>query len=133
MTSELGTKLRTHRQNLGLNIREAAAILQIATGYMSQLENGRVERPGVDVRRRVAEFLGITHLEILVMIGEISADEVATAGKQGVRQYSEGDPRTEIMAAVDAVNWYGREDRVAGVLATLRAYREMDQFYRENV
>ena len=133
VTNGLGAYIRDWRERQGLTLTRAAAEVGVGKGYLSQLETGKIGLPNADVRRRIAEMLGITHVQFLIIAGELREDEVEKAGVTGVRAYSEDDPRAQIIAAVDQVNWYGRPDRVAGLLATLSAYREMDQHYKEIV
>lgn len=52
-----------------------------ATGFKPQTVNtwlkGRVTLPQIDARRRLAKELGMTHVELLVSMGELDASEVS--------------------------------------------------------
>ena len=52
-----------------------------ATGFKPQTVNtwlrGKVTLPQIDARRRLARELGISHVELLVAMGELDEDEVA--------------------------------------------------------
>src|SRR5690349_19346981 len=97
----LAIALRDRRDYLGLNQREAAAQIGIANTYLSQLETGKVGLPSGEVRRRLARFLGISHLDLLLMLGEITADEIAETGQSGVIEPDPKDPRVALRDLLD--------------------------------
>jgi len=131
MTTTLGAALRRQREETGLNIRKAAELLGISITYLSQLETGKVGLPSADVRRRLAQWLGVSHLDVLVMTGEITAEEVTTTGKVGTVTPDPNDARPELHALIDQVNWYGRPDRAGYIRAILEEMRNVDAHYKE--
>ena len=44
-------------------------------------------------RRKIAQALGVTHLDLLVATGEITEDELADSGKSGIVDIDPDDPR----------------------------------------
>lgn len=48
---------------------------------VNAIEHGRVTLPGADKRRKLADALGIRHVDILVAAGELSEDEVPKEGE----------------------------------------------------
>lgn len=96
-----------------------------AAGFTPQTVNtwlkGKVTLPQIDARRRLAKELGISHLELLVIVGELDASEVQEAGAQGVVSDT-GEQR--ILEEFRAIP--GRTDQdVANVEAQIRQYRIM--------
>jgi len=69
--------IRQRREAIGQPQGEVADAAGITRPYMSQLESGKVKTPGADIRRRLAQALGVTHLDLLVAAGELTSDEVA--------------------------------------------------------
>jgi transcriptional regulator with XRE-family HTH domain len=131
MDKTLGQLIREWRERSGLSLAQAAALVGIGRGHLSQFETGKIGLPQTDVRRRLAQVLGITHIDLLIAAGELSAGEVQQAGVVGVPERSPDDPRTPIHALVDQVNWYRRPDRVEAITAMLDAWRSSDERYRE--
>jgi transcriptional regulator with XRE-family HTH domain len=129
MNSSLGQLIREWRERSGLSLAQAAAIVGIGRGHLSQFETGRIGLPQTEVRRRLAQALGITHIDLLIAAGELSVEEVQQAGVVGVAERSPDDPRTPIHALVDQINWYRREDRIAGIMAILQSWRDADRHY----
>src|SRR5690242_8196250 len=133
MGSTLGAEMRRHRESTGLSVRKAAELLGMSTAYLSQLETGKVGLPSADVRRRVAQWLGISHLDVLLLTGEITEDEIQATGKSGIAEPDPKNPAADLCALIQSVNWYGRSDRVQYVRGLIESMIEVDRQYKENV
>lgn len=75
----LGKLVKDGRGRLGLTQMEFAERVGISQAYVSSMERGTVRMPDVDIRRRLAGVLGMTHVELLIGSGELDAEEVSTA------------------------------------------------------
>lgn len=74
--SRLGSLIRNQRMDLNLTQVEVADRVGISQTYLSNLERGRVHLPDVEVRRRLAEALRLSHVDILIAAGELDAHEL---------------------------------------------------------
>ena len=117
---------------MGLSLTAAAAMIGTSRGTLSQIELGSIKLPNPELRRNIARMLGVTHLEILIAAGEITEAELAS-GPTGITESNPDDPRTQIHALVDQVNWYGRPDRVEGITSQLTAWADSDKRYKEEL
>lgn len=79
VTGQLGEVVRTRRQALGMSQTELAERVGVTQTYISNMELQRVQLPNADVRRALAAALRISHLDLLVLIGEIEESEVPGA------------------------------------------------------
>jgi transcriptional regulator with XRE-family HTH domain len=88
------------------------------TGFTKQAVGawlkGKVSLPQLDARRRLARELGISHIDLLVAVGELDASEVAEAGVTGVVGERPVDFVHEV---VDSYSW--DEERAAQVVDLL--------------
>ena len=75
----LGRLVRDKRQELGLTQMEMAERIGISQAYLSSMERGGVRMPDVEIRRRLADVLRMTHLELLMAIDELSPEEAGQA------------------------------------------------------
>jgi transcriptional regulator with XRE-family HTH domain len=130
---DLARMLKEKRAMTGQTQRAVAADLGIANTYLSQLESGKIDTPSPAVRRRLAQYLGVSHLDVLIMCGEIAADEVAESGRGGIREAGPDEPAHELHALIDQVNWYGRPDRVLYLKGLLDSMVAVDQQYKDEV
>lgn len=76
----IGPFVRRRREELGLSQTRLAELVGTSRGYMSQIEAGRTQLPNPSLRRRLAEALGVRHLDLLIAAGELTSDEVPQAG-----------------------------------------------------
>jgi transcriptional regulator with XRE-family HTH domain len=129
----LAKALREKREAAGLSQIAVAQALGIRNTYLSQLESGKINTPSADVRRRLAQWLGVSHLDVLVMTDEIRPEEVAESGKVGVAAANGNDPAHELHALIDQINWYGRPDRVLYLKGLLDSMVAVDRQYKEEV
>ena len=63
--------------------------------------NGKVSLPQADARRRLARELGISHVQLFVLAGELTEEE---AGPPAPPPFSADDPRAAIVAALQTVS-----------------------------
>jgi transcriptional regulator with XRE-family HTH domain len=71
----LGTYVRARRSALGLTQEALAESAGVSQAVVSDIERGRISLSSADIRRRLAAALGVTHLDLLVAAGELTADE----------------------------------------------------------
>lgn len=76
VSGQIGVLLRERRLVLELSQVELARRVGISQTYLSNMERGRVQLPDVAVRRRLAEELRMSHVEMLVAAGELDAHEL---------------------------------------------------------
>lgn len=96
--STLGDYVRERRERLGMTLTALAASAELSKSELSALERGRISLPGADKRRGLARALGVSHLDLLIVSGEISAAEVSD--KTGVIQRDLDSPAEIVCANV---------------------------------
>ncbi len=94
-TTPLGSYIRTYRERSGESVTSLATRVGIGKSHLSQIEKGKITLPGADARRRLAKILGISHLDLLVLAGEVTDDEIAGTGSEGI-VFDKNDPRIEV-------------------------------------
>lgn len=99
METGIAGYIKERRSRRGWSQVRLAEEVGTSSAYVSQLESGRVNLPGADLRRRLAAALGVTHLDLLVAAGELTDDEAGTP-----RQLAEPDPaRAALLAKLAAL------------------------------
>lgn len=88
-TRGIGQFVRERRARLGWTQDRLSEETGISRARIAQIEGGRVALPGANVRRDLAKALGVSHLDMLIAAGEITEDEIRTAGVEGI---AEPDP-----------------------------------------
>ena len=78
--SPLGEYIRRERNKRGWTQDVLADAVGTSGAYISQIETGRVAWPGAHLRRGIASALGVSHLEMLVAAGELTAEEAGLVG-----------------------------------------------------
>lgn len=78
--SELGKLILERREKLGMKQAEFARYAEVPASTINRLEKGVNALPRALYRRRLAKALGIPHVEIFVLAGELESDEVPSAG-----------------------------------------------------
>lgn len=83
----------------GGNSAAFARSVGISPQSANQLTNGQTTLPTVEVRRRLAKELGIPHIQMFVMAGELNREEAALPD----------DPRSDavrrLQPLIDGVSW----------------------------
>lgn len=86
-----------------------------ATGFTTQTIStwlkGRVTLPQIDARRRLAEELGISHVELLVVVGELSEQEVQESGLAGIEPVSPAE--RALLPIIRGNQWSTQQIRAA--------------------
>lgn len=75
LSSDMGSRLRTRRSDLGLTLTEAARRADVSTSYLAAVENG-ASTPSLPVLSRITHALQMT-------IGGFLADDTASAVELG--------------------------------------------------
>ena len=71
----LGSRLREVRADAGMSLRDVERRSGLQSGYLSQLERGKISHPGPPVLRAVAEGYGVRYEDVLSWTGyALSAD-----------------------------------------------------------
>lgn len=92
----LGEYIRERREVLGLNQTELSRRADVPRETINRLENNKTALPFADTRRRLANALGVSHIDLLIAAGELNPDEVRVAG---VELVVPPDPIAEAMIA----------------------------------
>lgn len=71
----LGQFIREQRKGKGLTLREAAKRSGVSHPYLSQLENGKNDKPSPDILRKLATVLDLSNKELMLVAGYISEEE----------------------------------------------------------
>lgn len=72
----LGAFVRAKREERGWSQTRLAAESGVDRAYLSQIETGVTKLPGADTRRKLAAALGLRHVDLLVVAGELADDEI---------------------------------------------------------
>ena len=78
MLIELGTELKSARDQLGLSLQAAAEAAKISAAYLQKLERGQVGTPSPHVLRRLGSSLGLPYLRLMELacyLDEAEAEE----------------------------------------------------------
>lgn len=78
--NSLATLILNRVKELGISQRAYADRMGLSASHMNGLVHGKIQLPRPELRRRLAHDLGLTHLDLLVMAGEINADEIPVEG-----------------------------------------------------
>lgn len=72
-----GQKIKELRENNQLTLREAAQQLDLTSGYLSLLENGKqVGFPSEDTIRKIARLYSINPDELILLADKLPSDEL---------------------------------------------------------
>src|SRR5262245_38886782 len=101
--SGLARAIRARMERLGMSQRAYADRLGIAQSHLSSILVGKINVPNASLRRRIAADLGISHLQVLVLVEEIREDEIPEPG--GVREpFAAGSEEARIVEALAGFN-----------------------------
>lgn len=101
-TMDLGRFLKRERARRKWTQVQLAERSGVPQPTISDIERGANKLPGADYRRRLADALGVSHLDLLVAAGELRPDEIPEPGI--LREpFPEGDVRREIVAVLEAL------------------------------
>lgn len=102
---------------------ELAERAGINRAHLSQIESGKIALPNADLRRKLATALGVSHLELLVVAGEIEPEEVQQAGAEGVLKEDAESPKGHVRAIVEGLEWTEEAALQAGDILKIIAKR----------
>lgn len=69
-------------EELGISQRGYAERIGMSSSHVNQLVKGRIALPSAEVRRKLADDLGVSHLDILIAAGELTREEAEAGGIQ---------------------------------------------------
>lgn len=73
---EFGLWLRNNRNKEGISTRQLAAVCDVSPSYISQVERGHIQKPSLEVARKIMAALSIENAEeVLIRYGYIEAGE----------------------------------------------------------
>ena len=73
--NELAKKLTWLRNLRGETLRTVGAKTGISNAYLSQMENGKVERPRPDVLHKLAKYYGVHYENLMTAAGYLTRSE----------------------------------------------------------
>ncbi len=76
MTETLGTYIERRREGLGWSQKDLAIRSEVPATTVNRIERGVTKLPEAGVRRRLAEALGVRHVDLLIAAGELTEEEV---------------------------------------------------------
>ncbi len=102
--SELGSYIRTKRQEKGLSIRRLAELAEISHTEIKRIEDGIRKQPSPQVLRSIATALGVSYEELMAAAGYIDEPNVKDEGGTAVAGIVDADDLTE--SELQQVNQY---------------------------
>lgn len=119
MTDRLGTYIASRREAMGITQSQLADRAGVPRQTVNRLEQGITKLPGALVRRQLAEALGVSHLDLLVAAGELTAQEASLPDDM------RSDAVRRLSPIIDRYDWQqGDIDRIARVIQSLGEMRE---------
>jgi HTH-type transcriptional regulator, competence development regulator len=79
MLTELGTELKSARDQLGLSLQAVSETAKISAAYLQKLERGQVGTPSPHVLRRLGSSLGLPYLRLMELAGYLDETEASEA------------------------------------------------------
>jgi transcriptional regulator with XRE-family HTH domain len=104
--SDLGTRLREVRETGGHSLREMERRSGLNSGYLSQLEQGKISHPGPPILRKVAEAYGVRMEELLAWAGYATEDGAVARPREAMALgavASLGEPSESELEALQAI------------------------------
>jgi transcriptional regulator with XRE-family HTH domain len=84
----LGQLLRDLRLAKGFSLREVERRTGISNPYLSQLENGQIQKPAPHVLHKLAELYGVEYQYLMQKAGYLIPDDKSQSGKRGSRFFA---------------------------------------------
>jgi len=73
----LGSYIKDRRDALGIRTQlDLARLSGVPPTTVNRIEKGVTQLPDADIRRKLARALGVTHVDILIAAGQITAEEI---------------------------------------------------------
>jgi len=114
---EFGRRLRAVRDRSGDSLRKVEARSGLNSGYLSQLENGKITHPSPSVLQKVAAGYGLRFGDLLKWTGYVEEAEQPVGPNQAVAFSSVaglGEPSNEELQALQAIVDVLQKNRKAG-------------------
>jgi transcriptional regulator with XRE-family HTH domain len=111
MNGGLGSYIKQRRAELGMSQADLTVASGVSKSHLSQIELGKIALPNADLRRRLAAALKVSHLDLLIAAGEISADELTELGKTG--QVALSETQESMIELVKRIDWDSDESEFA--------------------
>jgi transcriptional regulator with XRE-family HTH domain len=105
-TSSLGQRLRQVREHAGWSLRDLESRSGLKSGYLSQLEQGKITHPSPSILRRVADAYQLRFQDVLVWAGYASEESADIPPNQAVALSTVsalGDPSDEELETLKAI------------------------------
>lgn len=67
----VGEVIRKKRREMNLTLEQLATLLDTTKSYLSRIENNKIERPGVDILKKISKQLDIDYNTLMVHSGYI--------------------------------------------------------------
>jgi transcriptional regulator with XRE-family HTH domain len=102
----LGARLRQVREQAGWSMRDLEKRSGLKSGYLSQLEQGKITHPSPSILRRVAEAYQLRFQDVLVWAGYANEETAAIPPNQAVALSTVsalGDPSNEELDTLKAI------------------------------
>lgn len=118
---EFGRRLREVRETNGDSLREVARRSDLNSGYLSQLENGKIIHPSPSILEKVARGYGLRFEDVLRWTGYVREPEEEVTPNQAVALSTVadlGDPSDEELQTLKAIVDLLQSKRIATFAAT---------------
>ncbi len=79
VSSRLGTAIRKLREERGISSRKLAREVGISSPYMSDIERGWIETPGVDVLKKIAKALNCSAPSLFALADSVPPEVLKAA------------------------------------------------------
>lgn len=77
----LASFVKRQRERLGLSQERLSEKIDMSSGYISSLETNKINTPEHPTRRRLAEELGVSEIDLLIAAGELEPEDRDAASK----------------------------------------------------
>lgn len=102
----LGQRLRELRSEAGMSLRDVERRSGLQSGYLSQLERGKIAHPGPSVLRSVANGYGVRYEDVLSWSGYAPLDAGSLSARQAAAMSAVaglGEPTEEELETLTAI------------------------------
>lgn len=86
MSKELGSFLKTGRTNQGYTLREVEEKTGISNAYLSQLENGSINKPSPEILHKLSELYDISYARLMKIAGHPLPINTEDTGQASLRR-----------------------------------------------
>lgn len=74
MSSDLGPVMRRARLSAGITLKDIESVTGVSNAYLSQMETGKIVKPGLGILGKLAPLYGIPLETMLHLSGQIQAN-----------------------------------------------------------